>query len=105
MEILTIMQTDITIKMDTKYYSNTLVSNMGQYKYHSTNIYEMFSYLKNAKSKWNLYKTSMGVLIYPRVDKGLNNVYKMHDYYLKICTVNLNNDWKNIHKRLLEIVS
>lgn len=112
MDFLPIMQTDITIKMDnqviimdTKYYKNTLASNMGQDKYHSTNMYQMFSYLKNAEIKGDLYKTSTGVLLYPRVDKELNNVYKMQEHFLKICTVDLNDDWKNIHKRLLEIVS
>ena len=112
MDLLPIMQTDITIKMDnqviimdTKYYKNILTSNMGQDKYHSTNMYQMFSYLKNAEAKGDLYKTSTGILLYPRVDKELNNVYKMQEHFLKICTVNLNDDWKNIHNRLLEIVS
>ncbi len=112
MDFLPIMQTDITIKrdneiiiMDTKYYKNTLVTNMGQDKYHSTNMYQMFSYLKNAESKGDLYKTSIGILLYPRVNKDLNNTYKMQDHYLKICTVDLNDDWKSIHSRLLEIVS
>ena len=106
------MQTDINLDfgnilaiMDTKYYKKTLASNMGQDKYHSTNMYQMFSYLKNAEAKGDLYKTSTGILLYPRVDKELNNVYKMQEHFLKICTVNLNDDWKNIHNRLLEIVS
>ena len=108
---LPIMQTDITIKrdneiiiIDTKYYTKTLVNNMGQDKYHSTNLYQIFSYLKNAESKGRLYKHSKGVLLYPQVDKILNNIYEIQGHILKICTVNLNDDWSNIHKRLLEII-
>ena len=39
------------------------------------------------------------------MDKALDNIYKLEDHELKICTVNLNDDWQNIHKRLLEIVN
>ena len=112
MDLLPKMQTDITIKtdneiiiMDTKYYKNTLAKNMGQDKYHSTNMYQMFSYLKNAESKGKEYKNSTGILLYPQVDKELDNVYKFESHQLKICTVNLNDDWEKIHNRLLEIVN
>ena len=111
-DFLPLMKTDITIKreneiiiIDTKYYKNTLASNMGQEKYHSTNMYQMFSYLKNAEAKGDLYKNSTGVLLYPRVDKELDNVYRLQNHNLKICTVDLNDDWRNIHNRLLEIVN
>lgn len=111
MDFLPMMQTDITIKrddeiiiMDTKYYTKTLVSNMGQDKYHSTNMYQMFSYLKNAEVKGELYKQSRGILLYPQVNKSLDNIYEIQGHTLKICTVNLNDDWTNIHNRLLEII-
>lgn len=112
MDLLPKMQTDITIKtnneiiiMDTKYYKNTLAKNMGKDKYHSINMYQMFSYLKNAESKGKEYKNSIGILLYPQVDKELDNVYKFESHQLKICTVNLNDDWENIHNRLLDIVN
>lgn len=105
------MQTDITIKnsenviiMDTKYYKNTLASNMGNEKYHSNNMYQIFSYLKNAEVKGGAYLNSTGILLYPQVDKVLDNVYEIQGHKLKICTINLNDEWKNIHNRLLEIV-
>lgn len=111
MKFLPIMQTDITIKgdnkiiiMDTKYYTKTLVSNMGKDKYNSTNMYQIFSYLKNAEAKGGLYKESTGILLYPQVDKELDNSYDIQGHTLKICTINLNNDWKQIHNKLLEIV-
>lgn len=110
-DLLPIMQTDITIKrdseiiiMDTKYYKNTLSSNMGKDKYHSTNMYQIFSYLKNGEAKGGLYKNSKGILLYPQVDKSLDNTYEIQGHILKICTVDLNDDWRNIHNRLLDIV-
>ncbi|MCR8743908.1 5-methylcytosine-specific restriction endonuclease system specificity protein McrC [Romboutsia lituseburensis] len=106
------MQTDITIKtpskviiMDTKYYKNTLASNMKSEKYHSSNMYQIFSYLKNAEAKGEKYLNSTGILLYPKVDKDLNNIYEIQGHILKICTINLNDEWINIHNRLLEIVN
>ena len=106
------MQTDITIKgrnniiiMDTKYYKNTLACNMGSEKYHSSNMYQIFSYLKNAEAKGGNYLNSTGILLYPQVDKELNSIYEIQGHKLKICTVNLNEEWINIHHRLLDIIT
>ena len=67
-------------------------------------MYQIFSYLKNAEAKGGLYKNSKGILLYPQVDKSLDNAYELQGHTLKICTVNLNDDWQNIHNRLIEIV-
>ena len=68
-------------------------------------MYQIFSYLKNAEAKGGNYLNSIGILLYPQVDKELNNIYEIQGHKLKICTLNLNEEWFNIHKRLLDIVN
>lgn len=109
--LLPMMQTDITIEfkdkviiMDTKYYKNTLANNMEREMFHSNNLYQIFAYLKNSESKGEKHKNSLGILLYPQVDKFLDSKYKIQNHDLKICTVNLNKDWKVIHDRLIDIV-
>lgn len=110
LSFLPLMKTDITIKekdrvtiMDTKYYRNSLAKNMESEKFHSNNLYQIFSYVKNAEAKGDIYKTSRGMLLYPEVDKPLDESYEIQGHTIKVCTVNLNDDWKCIHNRLLDI--
>ena len=111
-KLLPKMQTDITVKnkekviiMDTKYYRKTLSQNMNSNKIHSNNLYQIFSYIKNAEAKGGMYLNSTGILLYPRVDNDLSLRYNIQNHQLKICTVNLNEDWQSIHERLLEIIA
>lgn len=110
LSFLPIMQTDITIKefnkvtiMDTKYYRNSLSRNMDTEKFHSNNLYQIFSYLKNAEAKGEIYIKSRGILLYPEVDKVLDESYEIQGHVVKVCTLNLNDDWCFIHNRLIEI--
>ncbi|MGL4796962.1 MAG: 5-methylcytosine restriction system specificity protein McrC, partial [Paraclostridium sp.] len=109
---LPIMKTDITIKsadivtiMDTKYYRNSLARNMETEKFHSNNLYQIFSYLKNAEAKGEIYTNSRGILLYPEVDKVLDESYEIQGHVIKVCTLNLNDDWDCIYNRLLEVYS
>ncbi|MBC5995276.1 5-methylcytosine-specific restriction endonuclease system specificity protein McrC [Romboutsia ilealis] len=109
-DLLPIMQTDITIKnkntiviMDTKFYRNTLATNMNREKIYSSNLYQIFSYLKNAEAKGGAYLNSIGILLYPQVDRILDNIYDIQGHKIKVCSINLNTDWKEIHKRLIDI--
>jgi 5-methylcytosine-specific restriction enzyme subunit McrC len=109
---LPLMQTDISIElpnkkiiMDTKYYRAALNINLGKEKLHSSNLYQLFAYLKNNESKSLKDKNSEGILLYPRVNKDLDLTYTMEGHIMKVCTVNLDMKWQNIEERLLEIVS
>ena len=76
---------------------------MDKEKFHSNNLYQIFSYLKNAEAKGDIYKNCRGVLLYPQVDKLFDESYDIHNHVIKVCTVNLNDNWETIHNRLLEI--
>lgn len=103
------MQTDISIEisdrkiiMDTKFYKNTLSRNFDSEKLISSNLYQVFAYINNFKSKDHEKPT--GILLYPKVDQDLDLSYKISGYPMKIYTVDMSRPWKDIHERLIEIV-
>lgn len=109
--MLPIMQTDISLEskdkkiiIDTKYYKNAVLKNLGSEKLISSNLYQLFAYLKNNEHKSSEDYNACGILIYPRVTKELNLKYTIHGHEVKVCTVDLNKDWKIIYRRLLEII-
>ena len=110
-EHLPSMETDMvlrsverTIILDTKYYSSTLQSNHGKQSYHSTNLYQLFAYLKNAEAKGPEYEHAEGMLLYPTVTHDLNESFRVQGHRIRICTLNLAQDWKAIRRDLLELV-
>ena len=103
------MQTDISIEindtkiiMDTKFYKKTLSSNFNSEKLISSNLYQVFAYINNFKSKHD--EKTTGILLYPKVDKDLDLSYNISGYPMKIYTVDMSRPWRNIHERLIEIV-
>jgi 5-methylcytosine-specific restriction enzyme subunit McrC len=106
------MQTDITLEsktrkiiIDTKYYANALVSRFESEKLHSSNLYQLYSYLRNIESKDdnNLNSNCEGVLLYPTVNYVLNEKYQLGNHLLQIKTIDLNAPWQNIKEELLSI--
>jgi len=110
-ERLPVMQTDISlvsinrkIIIDTKYYKEALRKNYNKEKIISNNLYQIFSYLKNVEVKDKISKKCEGILLYPVVKKEINLRYKISNHKLFIKTINLSQDWKNIHKDLIKII-
>ncbi|HOS45697.1 MAG TPA: 5-methylcytosine-specific restriction endonuclease system specificity protein McrC [Paludibacter sp.] len=108
------METDITLEsknktskiiIDTKYYRETMVTNYDKERIHSTNLYQLFSYLMNQQDNNNpVTLQAAGILLYPTIDKDLDLHYKYDDHNIYIKTVNLNAHWKKIEERLKQII-
>lgn len=106
------MQTDITLEsrdrkiiIDTKYYTSALQRNFDTEKLISSNLYQMFAYLKNVEAKGGeLNKNCEGVLLYPTTDKELDLEYHFEEHKLRVKTINLSMNWREIYKELLEVV-
>lgn len=107
---LPIMQTDISLKapdrkiiMEVKYYKNALGG--GQYggeKIYSGHLYQLSAYLKNLEAKGGVNLHCEGMLVYPTVLKDVNIKYdKMLGHKVSVRTINLNQDWSDIHSHLL----
>lgn len=106
---LPLMQTDISLEsqtrkiiMDTKYYQHSLTQYKGSQKLISGNLYQLFAYLSNHKKASE--KETIGILLYPKTGQELNLSYVVKGYQMQVYTVDLNQDWRSIHERLVEIV-
>lgn len=104
------MQTDITLRSadrivvaDAKYYKNTLTQFHGGSKIHSSNLYQLYAYLKHTSVKHPSMVTD-GALIYPTVNKHLLLDYKLRDHHIRVATVDLSRSWREIHEHLLGLL-
>lgn len=109
-EMLPIMQSDIILKsgnktlvIDAKCYSHTTQKHYNVSKIHSSNLYQIFTYVKNLDTD-NTGKVS-GMLLYARTDELLvpNNDYKMSGNTISVKTLNLDCDFLEIKKQLNDI--
>lgn len=112
------MQTDITlinkkankaIIIDAKYYTKTLVSkkNGSQPKIRSTHLYQIQNYIRNQENPSVPYTMNAnGILIYPEIDQRLDytGIVPNTNHFFRFVTVNLNEDWWKIDKRLRQII-
>ena len=110
LRLMPIMRTDVSlvssqrhIVVDTKYYANTLQCHHARETIHSANVYQVFAYLRNLQAR-EADRRVEGILLYPTVSKHFDVNYTVHGHPLKIATVNLADDWKEIHERLLGLV-
>ncbi|WP_117170204.1 5-methylcytosine restriction system specificity protein McrC [Paraliobacillus sediminis] len=108
-ELLPIMKTDISLTLDdrkiiidTKFYKDGLAAHWSKETVRSAHLYQLFAYLNN--DAYYSGQKAMGMLLYPEVQKSIDLSYHMHGFHVKICTVDLAQNWRKIHERLLEIV-
>ncbi|OED30388.1 hypothetical protein NL43_03195 [Methanosphaera sp. WGK6] len=96
------MMTDIVLErrnrqliIDTKFYQSIVKNNT----YHSANIYQIYSYMNNSTFKGKV----SGMLLYASLGEELNEHFEIDKKDFYIYTLNLNDKWTNINKRLHEI--
>ncbi len=98
---------DRRIIMDTKYYKDTLARGRGSGngKLHSGNLYQLLAYLRNRESTSPDGAKHDGILLYPQVDdEPLRARIRLEGFGIQARTVNLNRDWRHIHKEMLETI-
>lgn len=92
--------------IDTKYYAKALQKSLhGSESFHSGNLYQMFSYLRNAAGSDPAFVACEGMLLYPQVQRSLHEVYEIQGHPFAVATVDLMKPWPEIKRRLLELVS
>jgi 5-methylcytosine-specific restriction enzyme subunit McrC len=87
--------------IDAKFYSDTFSRNFGAPKLHSENLYQLVTYVLNAKPKNGVHPD--GVLVYPKVTETLREEYNILGRKFSICTVDLAAPWKIIDRELREL--
>lgn len=110
-QLLPTMMTDISlvcadrkIVIDTKFYREALQKHYGKLSLRSEHLYQMFAYMKNLKSMGKVNEKVEGILMYPSVSIHLDASYKMHGHDLRVCTIDLNQPWRQIYERLMGVV-
>ncbi len=109
-ELLPTMKTDVTLQkdghtliIDTKYYKDALSGQYGK-RLQSANLYQIFAYVKNYEASVDFAGEVEGMLLYPVVGEELRLEYDMSGHRVRVCTLDLAQEWRGIHEELLELV-
>jgi 5-methylcytosine-specific restriction enzyme subunit McrC len=105
------METDVCLKragraiiLDTKFYSQALkVGLFGDAKLDPSNLYQLFTYLRQGASKPG-WEHAEGILLYPRTTRDVAVEFTTQGHRIRALTLNLARPWKSIHGELMRIV-
>ena len=114
LRFLPTMETDISVRdkpptqtliIDTKVYKETFQRFYDTEKLHSSNLYQRLTSLNNLQYRQGPDSTARGLLLYPVVEKSVRLSYELTGREIRICTVNLAADWREIRSELLSLLS
>ena len=108
--MLPVMQSDIMLQhdnrvliIDAKYYEHSTQVQFDKHTLHSSNLYQIFTYVKNKEYELRdrEHKVS-GMLLYAKTKEEVypNNVYQMSGNQITVRTLDLNLPFSDIAKRL-----
>ena len=108
-----VMEADVILEspsrriiVDTKYYTHPL-SGRGQGgvgKLHSPNLYQLLAYLRNREATRPQGPKHEGILLYPQVNEPLRTDIRLEGFRIQARTVDLNQDWRDIHSEMLATI-
>lgn len=108
------MQTDITLQyydkvliIDAKYYQKIMQRHFNALSFHSENLYQIFTYVKNKEAELtNVPHEVAGMLLYAMTDEDSfrNQTYHMSGNQISVQTLDLNQDFSMIKNQLNCIV-
>lgn len=108
------MQTDICVQtathkliIDTKFYQDTTSNHWNTLKFHSSHLYQLYSYLKNleADKTSSLNGDASGLLLYPAVNQEFDECYYLSGHKVRIATVDLGKEWREIDSKLRHLIN
>ena len=113
--MLPVMRSDIMLTrgnkvliIDAKYYSHTTQAQYDVHTLHSSNLYQIFTYVKNKDAEFGTEPhTVSGMLLYAATDEAIqpDNIYQMSGNKISVRTLDLNRDFPEIAVQLNEIVA
>ena len=106
------MQTDIvlrsperTIILDTKFYKDPLDRRWGGERANAGNLYQIFSYVTNWTAAADVGGPEPeGWLLYAAVDGGFDYRFELMGRRIRVCSVDLAQEWRGIEKGLKGLV-
>jgi 5-methylcytosine-specific restriction enzyme subunit McrC len=93
---------DRQIVLDTKFYSKPLDGWQSD-AVRSGNLYQLFSYVVNAAA--TAASAVDGILLYAAIDWPFAFRYRLYGHRLDVRALDLTQDWRSIHRDLLEFVT
>lgn len=104
------MRTDITLRsrdrclvIDTKFYEEALRSRFDAEKVISGHLYQVYAYLKNLEPRGGIEAKAEAMLLYPAVNQRLRLDYRIGGHRIRVCTVDLAANWKDVSRELLSL--
>lgn len=104
------MKTDVSLThrnkqqklvMDAKFYKNIFQENFGKASFHSHNMYQLFTYLMHQPKDLDI----RGILIYPYNGVLVDESFCWDDRItIEITTLNLDDSWKDIYRKLIDLI-
>ncbi|ARN56489.1 5-methylcytosine-specific restriction endonuclease system specificity protein McrC [Sedimentisphaera salicampi] len=102
------MRTDISLTssgrkiiMDTKFYTRMFQNYYEIEKARSKNLYQIFAYIMN-----DPFENCEGILLYPSASENkVNHQWIIKGRRISLQTVNLNQNWADIHNELIDILN
>ena len=111
-EFLPVMKTDITLTyqgktliIDTKYYNHTMQTHFQRKTFHSDNLYQIYTYVKNKdRAKTGLVR---GVILYAKTSEAIvpNHAFTLSGNKIGVMTLDLNTDFQQIKQQLHHLVN
>lgn len=105
--IYKLLQDKFTFHGDAKYYTHTTQTQYDIHTLHSSNLYQIFTYVKNKDTEFGdkPHKVS-GMLLYAATDEVIqpDNIYHMSGNRISVRTLDLNKDFTEISDQLNAIV-
>ena len=113
--MLPVMQSDIMLArgsevliIDAKYYTHTTQTQYDVHTLHSSNLYQIFTYVKNKDTEFgDQPHTVSGMLLYAATDEAIqpDNSYQMSGNKISVRTLDLNREFSEIASQLNKIVA
>ena len=107
---LPVMHTDVTLEspdrkiiIDCKFYKEVLGGGQYDPKFYSGHLYQILAYLRNQATVGG-WDDAEGILLYPSVACEVNFDGRIEGHRIRVCTIDLDQPWKEIHRRLMEFV-
>lgn len=109
---LPLMRTDVALDradrrlvIEVKYYTEAYGRFYERDRIRSTHLYQLYAYLKNLTVREGPSKRIDGLLLYPAVRAPFDHAYAIQGHRLRAVTVNLDQEWRNVHAQMLAFLN
>jgi len=93
------------IILDTKFTAQSLIDNQwSKQVFSSSNLYQMYAYLRSQEHRSDEYRVSTGILLYPTASQHVSEEIDLQGHRMIIKTVDLTRQWQEIEAFLIALI-